>query len=180
MLDIVVLTVISCFTAAWAFYQWVELNGGGIQALMWVHINFLGLAWIALVLQQQDIVSVLGCMRPWALLLSSETLQGTLMVFVICVGDISTILAFAFFSICAPGAVFLRLYKDRLDEGGTTINTFLDSFIATFIFMESTDNCESLVYNAYKMSKAGAIVLFVVAIFGAFFLVTLATLPVTT
>ena len=180
VLDIVVLTVISCFTAAWALYQWIQLKGGGLRALMWVHINFLGLAWFALILQELGVVSVLGCMRPWALLLSSETLQGTLMVLVICVCDISIILAFAFFSICASGAVFLRLYKDRLDEGATPINTFLDSFMTTFVFMESADNWESLVYNAYKVSKAGAIVLFAVAIFGAFFLVALATLRVTT
>jgi len=31
VLDVVVLTVISCFTAAWAFYQWVNLNGGGLR-----------------------------------------------------------------------------------------------------------------------------------------------------
>ena len=68
----------------------------------------------------------------------------------------------------------------RLDQGGTRIVTFMDSFIASFIFMESADNWESLVYNAYKVSKAGAILLFVVAIFGTFFLVTLATLRVTT
>ena len=180
VLDIVVLSVILCFTAAWTFYQWVNLNGGGLAALTWVHVNFLGLTWFALVLQQQGVVSVLGLMRPWPLLLTSETLRGTLMVILICVGDISTILAFGFFSICASGLLLLRLYKERLDTGGTTINTFLDSMIATFIFMESADNWDSLVYNAYKVSKAGAIVLFVVAIFGAFFLVTLATLRVTT
>ena len=71
------------------------------------------------------------------------------------------------------------LYKHRLDEGGTKIVTFLDSFVASCIFMESADNWESLVYNAYKVSKAGAMLLFVVAIFGTFFLVTLAALHVT-
>ena len=40
--------------------------------------------------------------------------------------------------------------------------------------MESADNWELLVYNIYKISKAGAILLFVIAIFGTFFLVTLA------
>ena len=70
------------------------------------------------------------------------------------------------------------LYKDKLDS--EPINSFLDSFIATFIFMESADNWELLVYNIYKISKAGAILLFAIAIFGTFFLVTLAALRVTT
>jgi len=180
VLDIVTLTVISCFTATWAFYQWVQLSGSGLRASTWVHIVFLGLAWVALVLQQLGVVSVLGLMRPWALLLSSETLRDTLMVFSICVGDISTILAFGFFSVCASAIPLFVLYKDKLDNGGTILNSFLDSFIATFIFMESSDNWESLVYNIYKVSKAGAILLFLIAIFGTFFLVTLATLRVIT
>ena len=150
------------------------------RASTWVQIVFLGSTWVALVLQQLKVVSVLGFMRPWPLLLSSEALQSTLMVFFICVGDISAILSFGLFSVCTSAIALFVLYKDRLDEEGTTIHTFLDSFIATFIFMESADNWESLVYNAYKVSKAGAILLFVVAIFGAFFLVTLAALRVTT
>jgi len=173
VLDITALMAISCFTAAWAFYQWVELNGGRLRASTWVHIIFLGLTWVALVLQQLEVVTILGFMRPWPLLLSSEALQSTLLVFSICVGDISAILSFAFFSICTAAIALFVLYKDRLDEGGTTINSFLDSFIATFILMESADNWESLVYNAYKVSKAGAIILFVVAIFGVFFLTSM-------
>ena len=180
VLDIIILTVITCFTTTRAFYQWVELNCGGLRVLTWVQFYFLGLAWVALVLQQLGIVSVFGLMRPWTVLLSSQTLQGTLMVFSICVGDISTILAFAFFSVCTAGVTLLVLYKDRLDTGGTTLDTFVDSFVATFIFMESADNWESLVYNAYKVSKVGAVLLFVVAVFGTFFLVPLAALRVST
>ena len=72
------------------------------------------------------------------------------------------------------------MYTDKLDNGGTVLNSFLESFIATFIFMESSDNLESLVYNnvIYEVSKAGAILLLFIAIFGTFFLVTLATLRV--
>ena len=154
VLDIIILTVISCFTVAWAFYQWVQLNGGGLRALTWVHISFLGLTWVALILQQLGVAPVLGLMRPWPLLLSSETLIATLRVFSICVGDISTILAFAFFSVCTSGIALFVLYEDRLDRGGTTIHSFVDSFVASFIFMESADNWEGLVYNAYKVSKA--------------------------
>ena len=180
VLDIISLTMISCFTAAWAFYQWVQLSGDRLRASTWVHIVFLGLAWVALVLQQLGVVSILGLMRPWPLLLSSETLRDTLMVFSICVGDISTILAFGFFSVCASAIPLFVLYKDKLDggHGGTILDSFLDSFIATFIFMESGDNWESLVYNIYKVSKAGAILLLLVATFGTLFLVTLVTLRV--
>ena len=176
VLDIITLTAISCFTAACAFYQWVELNGGGLRASMWVHISFLGLTWVALVFQQLDVVSILGLMRPVPLMLSSKTLQGTLMVFYTCVGDISIILAFGFFSVCTAAVTLLVLYRGRLDEAGASVDTFLDSFIATFIFMESGDNWELLVYNVYQVSKAGAILFFVFAIFGAFFLVTLVLL----
>lgn len=97
------------------------------------------------------------------------------MVFLICVADISSILAFSFFSFCMSTITLFVLYKDC-----EPINSFLDSFIATFIFMESADNWELLVYNIYKISKAGAILLFAIAIFGTFFLVTLGALRVTT
>ena len=138
---------------------------------MWVHISSLGLTWVALVLQQLGVVSILGLMRPVPLMLSSDSLRDTLMVFYICVGDISTILAFAFFSVCTAAVTLLVLYREEVEE--SSMGTFMDSFIATFIFMESGDNWESLVYNAYKVSKAGAILFFLFAIFGAFFLVTL-------
>ena len=144
--DVAALLVISIFTVTWAFYEWLELGGRCLRASMWVRIGVIGVTWILVILQEMDIVSLVGFMRPWPLLLTSDALLSTLMVFLICVNDIGAILSFGFFAVCASAIALLVLYQDELDhETGTTMPSFLESFIATFIFMESADNWESLV-----------------------------------
>eukprot|EP00656_Telonema_subtile_P054409 TRINITY_DN8131_c0_g1_i3.p1 TRINITY_DN8131_c0_g1~~TRINITY_DN8131_c0_g1_i3.p1 ORF type:complete len:695 (-),score=193.98 TRINITY_DN8131_c0_g1_i3:300-2384(-) len=67
-----------------------------------------------------------------------------------------------------------RLYWGRFDpELGATVDTFFDAFREMFVFLESGDNWDAVVLNAYGVSKWGALVFIPLSVLGAFFLLSM-------
>ena len=90
---------------------------------------------------------------------ASKKLTAALRVCLSCVIQVMSMIIL-FFTVVSIAAIFCSaLYHDKLDpDTGQTLDTFFDSFISMYVFLEGADNWEDLVYNVYMQSYWGFLV----------------------
>ena len=81
--------------------------------------------------------NLIGPMRPVLLFASLHSMVATLHLFVTCVYEIRSVVAFVFASVIVLAAMVRKLYEGLLDAQGATCDNFLDSFVAVYTFLES-------------------------------------------
>ena len=68
--------------------------------------------------------------------------------------DVQTMILLFFVIVVLAAITVNLLYWGRLDPASqVAVDTFLDSFNNVFIFLETGDNWDSIVVNAYGISK---------------------------
>ena len=89
------------------------------------------------------------------LFVASEQLTMTLVLFLKCSLDIQTVLLLFFVVVVLSALAVHVLYWKRMGDE-YNVDTFLDSFMAMIIFLESQDNWDAVVVPAYRVSKWGS------------------------
>ena len=171
-LDTFCLVVLTSYAMSKAYYEWRAL--GWLHTLTTIDAAANLLAIVCLILHWVLGAPMLDFFRPVLVILGDVSLMLMLRVFTHCVYESGTVLAFTFTCMALVALLLFVLYQGELDsDEGETVDDFQRAFVSTFAFLESADNWETLVYNIYRVSKFGALLMLPMSVFGCFFLMSM-------
>lgn len=104
------------------------------------------LVWVLLIFgyataEQDDQISVVTVMRPVMFFAAPCPLSQDLIIFLKCVWEVRSMLAFFFTMVVLTSELAFMLWSNKLDpDTGQVVDDFYSTFVGAYVFLESVDN----------------------------------------
>ena len=138
-LDILLLTLISCFVALGAWVEYQSLEGSLRLRSKWA-VAATATLWLfmAILVPLGVAPEVDAIVRVSMVFFASESLSAAFGVTLYCMWEVTTMIAlYCTVIVLSANIVMLMYYNDLSPYYGETVDTFFDAFIAMYIFLES-------------------------------------------
>ena len=168
--DVVLLAILTAFNGIAVFVE-KEALGWCRERTLWIDGLFTFPVWVVMIVDLSLDSDLLVYVRPVMFYSAMPQLHHDLLLFVSCVWEIRQAIAYYFTIVILGAHAIFILYCNKLDGStGDVVTDYYEAFVRMYIFIDSGDNWEGLIYNVYSLSYWGALFFFPFAIIGIFFL----------